>query len=273
MVHRILFHLATVLLVTVIIVDITGYITGAGAAYQLETALWHMLGLVFFAALGIQSFSLFKASRRKMYYVSDTPTSKIGSAAQGYVELKGKLILPEGQAPLLSPLSHTACLWWEYTISERKQTSQYGRSWVSIDSAQSNDAFYMADETGQCRIYPHNATITAHEEKTWEGKQRYPQQKQTDKRIWWKKLMGLFQRYRYTEWFLLPNQSFYALGYFHHKDGQAILEKPLDERPFILSTQEESQVIDNSRSDARNELVMIFISAIAAMGILWHWLR
>jgi len=269
MVHRILFRLAQVLLVTVIIVDIAKI----GVAYQLGTALWHMLGLVFCAALGIQCFFSYKESLRKIQYVSDTPTSKIGLAAQGYVELKGRLILPDGKAPLISPLSHTACLWWEYDISEYRKTSKHSSSWITIDSAQSNDAFYIADETGQCRIHPQNATITAHEQKTWKGNKPHPQQVQKDKESRWKNLMKSFHHYRYTEHFLLPNQELYALGFFQHKNGQPVLEEPIDGRPFILSNQEENQVIDANRSNARIEFAMIFIATTAAVGIIWHWLR
>jgi len=267
--HRILFHLAQVLLVAAVVVDIAG----VGAAYQLEAALWHMLGLVFCAALGIQCFSSYKKSLKKVQYVIDTPTSKIGSAAQGYVELKGRLIFPAGQTPLISPLSHTACLWWEYDISEYRKTSKHSSSWITIDSAQSNDAFYMADETGQCRIHPQNATITAHEQKTWKGNKPHPQQVQKDKESRWKNIMKSFRNYRYTEHFLLPDQELYALGYFQHKNGQPLLEEPKDGRPFILSNQEENQIIHTNRSNARIEFAMIFIASIVAVGIIWHWLR
>src|SRR5690606_32876337 len=48
-------------------------------------------------------------------FLLNTPTSKIRSAAQGYVELYGTLDeLPGGQ--LEAPLTGTACLWWRFRI-------------------------------------------------------------------------------------------------------------------------------------------------------------
>ncbi len=47
--------------------------------------------------------------------LGDVPTSRIRSAAQGFVELYG--VLEEGpEGPLQAPLTGKPCLWWRYRI-------------------------------------------------------------------------------------------------------------------------------------------------------------
>ena len=45
---------------------------------------------------------------RRARLMEDTPTSKIRSAAQGYVELSGRVRMPEGVS-IRCPLSDTGC--------------------------------------------------------------------------------------------------------------------------------------------------------------------
>ena len=64
-------------------------------------------------------------------HLLDTPTSKIRSAAQGYVELYGLLEeLPE--ATVRGPLTGKPCLWWRFRIEEH-QSSGKKRSWRVIE--------------------------------------------------------------------------------------------------------------------------------------------
>ena len=54
---------------------------------------------------------------KKARYLLDTPTSKIRSAAQGYVELYGVI---ESRTELLrGPLSEQPCVWWSFSIDEQ----------------------------------------------------------------------------------------------------------------------------------------------------------
>ena len=54
--------------------------------------------------------------------IEDTPTSKIRSAAQGYVELVGYGQLMEGQPIVAHTLTGTICTWYDYSVDEH-QTS------------------------------------------------------------------------------------------------------------------------------------------------------
>ena len=79
-------------------------------------------------------YSFFYSFRawRKNRLVEDTPTSRVRSAAQGYVEFTGIGKMLEG-APNKAPLSGIPCTWWSYKIEERR-SSQRSR-WSTIPPA------------------------------------------------------------------------------------------------------------------------------------------
>ena len=74
-------------------------------------------------------------------------TSKVASAAQGYVELIGSG-RPLAGAPLISPVSQLPCLWYRYKI-ERKTSDN---KWVLEDKGESDASFILEDGTGECVV-------------------------------------------------------------------------------------------------------------------------
>src|SRR3546814_14962162 len=68
------------------------------------------------------AFSRLRESR----LIQDTPTSRVRSAAQGYVEFEGFARLMPGP-PIFSPLSRTRCAWWRYVIEHRERSGPSGR--------------------------------------------------------------------------------------------------------------------------------------------------
>ena len=81
--------------------------------------------------------------------IEDTPTSKIRSAAQGYVELVGYGQLMDGQPIVAPPLTGTICTWYDYSVDEH-QTSPVN---VAIGSPiksehQRQNCFLIKDDTG-----------------------------------------------------------------------------------------------------------------------------
>jgi len=220
---------------------------------------------------------VFRSGLANMRHAQDTPTSKIRSAAQGYVELNGVLKQEEDQPLLQAALTGTDCLWWSYSIQqyEPKQNKNSrtsfggGGEWRTIESDSSKNGLCFADDTGQCRINLKGAEISgAHETTSWEG--RTPDPRTPDQR---NALFKLFsKRYRYIESVLLPGRELYALGDFKTRDGQHLLEKPKDGRPFILSGNGEAKVIAAGRGDVIMGAVFIVIGALgAALGLWFLW--
>lgn len=115
--------------------------------------------------------------------ILDTPTSKVASAAQGYVELFGQSKQLNAQ-PVVSRLTGLPCLWFKYTVEQR----MHGR-WWRIDSGVSEAAFALNDDSGTCIIHPAHAEIV------------------TSRTDHWTK-----GEYRFSESLLLPQDKLYVLG-------------------------------------------------------------
>lgn len=125
--------------------------------------------------------------------IRDTPTSRVASAAQGYVELAGRG-RPFGE-PLLGKLSLLPCLWYRYRVELRES----GNKWKTTDSGQSEDSFMLCDDTGACVVDPEQAEIlTRHRDQWHDGD------------------------YRYTEWKLIENDSLYVIGEFRTQGGSSL---------------------------------------------------
>jgi hypothetical protein len=143
--------------------------------------------------------------------MEDTPTSKIRSAAQGFVELVGTQHELEG-SPLSAPLTGSNCTWWSYEIEKKTTTrSSKGRTqttWVRVESDTSVGFFNLRDETGEILVNPRGADVIPSVKKTWYGNSRKPSGIKSG-------FGGAFGgRYRYTERIMRPGESIYALGHF-----------------------------------------------------------
>src|SRR4030066_2537101 len=110
---------------------------------------------------------------RRIRLIEDTPTAKIRSAPQGYVELTGISRLMQGDL-IIAPLTGKQCTWYSYKIEERSDSPgiRGGRhkGWRVIEAKTSDDLFLLADDTGECVIDPEGATVTPAETEVWFGK-------------------------------------------------------------------------------------------------------
>ena len=128
---------------------------------------------------------------KRLRAIRDTPTSRVASAAQGYVELIGRG-KPFGDAPLISKLRMLPCLWYRYKVEQRTSKDK----WKTVDSGESSDSFLLRDETGDCVVDPESAEIiTKHRDQWREGD------------------------YRYTEWKFINDDSLYVIGEFLTRSG------------------------------------------------------
>ncbi|MCW4209237.1 MAG: hypothetical protein N0E43_16860 [Candidatus Thiodiazotropha lotti] len=115
---------------------------GTGAFFFWST----LLILLSLAAL---YFSFYHLHRARL--IEDTPTSRIRSAPQGYVELIGEADMMKGE-PVISPLSATQCCWWRYKVDRKDD-----KGWHAVRSEKSNALFLIKDETGECILDPEGA--------------------------------------------------------------------------------------------------------------------
>lgn len=190
-----------------------------------DYALW--LGLAGGGALCSAWASL--AWLHKARLLEDTPTSKIRSAAQGYVELNGRTHLLPGP-PIVSPLTQTRCAWWRYRVEEY-QRSGYGNRrrshWRTLESACSDHLFMLDDGTGECVVDPHGARVTPGLRRRWQGRGRRPA------RVPPHSPWLSFGRYRYTEELLFLYHPVYALGFFRTQNAIQAFDEDRELRELL----------------------------------------
>lgn len=159
----------------------------AVAAQAEDAALWPYALM----AMAVVSFLAWIACYRRYRHVHDLPTSKIASAAQGYVELFGRAELLPGST-LVTTRTGIPCCWRRHYIERRDSNN----NWTFVESGESTEHFLLVDDTGQCVISPEGAEVITDRKETWT---------QGD--------------YRHTEWLLLPEGRLYALGEFSTVSG------------------------------------------------------
>ena len=144
--------------------------------------------------------------------IKDTPTSRISSAAQGYVELIGRGKNLDG-TPVISTLTYLPCLWYRYKVEQKNAKNE----WATHSSGESDSPFLLHDSSATCVVDPSGAEIIT-----------------TNKDVWTK---GDF---RYTEWKLLNIDMIYAIGEFKTFGGSTDTRQTSDEIKTVLAEWKEN---------------------------------
>jgi hypothetical protein len=144
-------------------------------------------------AIAAVAFVAWLLSLKRMLAIGSTPTSKIASAAQGYVELIGRA-LPHPAGALRSRFSQLPCVWYQFTVEQRERDGK----WHQIESGRSDDSFLLDDGSGLCLIDPENAEILP---------------RRTD-------VTTKGDDYRCTEALILPREQVFVIGQFSTIGGE-----------------------------------------------------
>ena len=177
------------------------------------------------SAISLISVLAWLSALNRLRAIRDTPTSRIASAAQGYVELVGSG-QPFGEPPMLSKLSLLPCLWYRYKIEQRDSEN----NWKTVDSGESSDCFMLRDDTGTCVIDPESAEIITRHRKQWQ---------QGDDRN--------------TEWTLIGNDPLYIIGQFRTEGGSTLEFDSRAELNALLATWKEDMPALHTRFDLDND--------------------
>lgn len=166
----------------------------------------------------------------------DIPTSRIRSAAQGYVELEGTGTTLPGPK-IVAPLSGTHCLWWKYSVHQRVKREK-SVTWRTVRSGTSDDLFLLDDATGQCIIDPDGAKVIPSRTHNWHGRSATPERGPSAGSIF------LGGNYRYYEQLIEAGGPLYAIGAFRtqqawtHTDqesaARALLAEWKKDQPTLL---------------------------------------
>jgi hypothetical protein len=171
--------------------------SGGGAA-----GFW----LLFLFMLAATTFLLRQGARSfwRLRTITDTPTARIRSAAQGYVELAGQARPHLG--PTQGPLTGRPCLWYRYRIEKRGGGKD--KDWIRIEGGDCDHTFLLDDGSGQCVVEPAGAHMRLRRVTQWTGPDRHPRGRASAS---WLHLGG---HYRYIEERIEDGDPLYCLGRF-----------------------------------------------------------
>jgi hypothetical protein len=165
-------------------------------------------GLLVLGAGGLYAFLRYS---RLLRLIADTPTARIRSAPQGFVQFEGTadwLPGPEIQAPLtLLP-----CVWYRYRVEDGGGGRRRRRT--VVEQGRSGDLFRLQDGTGECVVDPDGATVIRPDRDVWRGSTRSPDLGPKAGSRWFG------GRYRYVEERLHVHQPLLVAGEFatrHHE--------------------------------------------------------
>ena len=127
---------------------------------------------------------------RRRRLVSDTPTARIASAAQGYVQLSGRL-QPFAGCPVSTPGGIRQCVWYRVVIEQYRD-----ERWHTVSSEQSQESLLLVDDSGQCVVFWEGAEIDTPHRSVWSD-----------------------AGYRHTEQWLAIGEVTTVLGEFHTQSG------------------------------------------------------
>ena len=249
-----------------------------------------VFGLAVLAVLSIGSawgaFRVMRVTR----LIENVPTSRIRSAAQGYVEISGTAHWLPGEK-ILSPLTQTECVWWSYDIRQRGRDSRGRMAWQIIDQSNCHGPFLIKDDTGQCVVNPLGAELLGSDLKAggdrreWYGTTAMPAPGSSGSAAG--SPPGAGPTYKYEERVIKCGVPLHALGDFRTQyaaadrsgnasavEGTHTLSKPgQSDKPFILSTRSQGELSDGSRGLAGFLFACFLVSGallVWAIGGLWQ---
>ncbi len=119
-------------------------------------ARWCLAGAALLASLA------WLMSLKRARAIAEAATSRIGSAAQGYVEVMGRAGVAADQL-ICTPLGGIQCIWYRYRLFSKYNAKH---EWRQIDSGISTSTFDISDPTGVCTVDPEHAEVVAPQVRT-----------------------------------------------------------------------------------------------------------
>ena len=181
--------------------------------------------LITMALIAIIGFCVWFSTFKRARTIADIATSRIASAAQGYVELYGRANIDKKNL-ITSPLTGTPCVWFRYRVYSKDNSN---REWRIISSGVSDTTFEIKDSTGVSVVDPDHAEVIG-----------------TERRVTYQ------NDYKYEE-DLLYAGSIYVLGEFSTIGGASSVLSVKEDVGFLLAEWKKNPAELNKRFDLNND--------------------
>ncbi|WP_200171591.1 LemA family protein [Ectothiorhodospira shaposhnikovii] len=187
--------------------------------------------------------------------IENIPTSPSAGVTYGLTELKGEIVSMPGEFPLTSPIQGKPCVYYHYTLEEKRSVGTKNEKWVTIKEERIGRRFLCRDREGDFPIDPQGAEVITQTTFQRLQRSRDPGESSAGK-----------GPYRHTEHRLDEGDTLYALGRARiDPETQRSLYLAEGEQPFILSNLTEHQVMLRK---ANAGFMSITAGFIAALGTL-----
>jgi hypothetical protein len=135
-------------------------------------AFWMMVGfLVAVAAIFVVAGL---HARRQVAAMRSMPTSNLGMATSGYVEIEGQAEPIDGRS-LTAPLTDSPCVWFRARVEEWiPRRGEQSSHWATVRDETSVTPFLVRDATGAAVVHPHGADVTPSDRSVWYGGREEP---------------------------------------------------------------------------------------------------
>lgn len=206
----------------------------------------YLLMLLLLAASGC--FYFFVHQWKRLRFIADTPTTRLRSAHQGYVEVIGKGQGEQGEI-IYAPLSNHPCLWFDSRIDQQQTFVEQGRTqtcWNAVYRNTSDRRFQLIDGNSHCYVDPGRAEVAGGETLVWYGNTAWPDRVhilESQSAVY-----AVGKHYRYSEQVILPGQCLYILGQYRTLSAtkQSVREVMID----LLNGWKEDQTALKRRFDS-----------------------
>jgi hypothetical protein len=200
----------------------------AGVARETEvpaddagTTLAYLIAAGMLALTALFAWLAFRSIKLKRT-IENLATSHTAGAAYGLVELKGEAAVEDDGEPLTGPLSQRPCVWYHYTVQERRGSGKNAK-WVTIENRRVDRTFCLVDAEGRLPVDPTDAdAIVTCSRSRQEGS------------------------YRYSERWIEPGTPLYVLGsaLVDPRSGSSLMVcRGAKAQPFLLTDLRESDLM------------------------------
>jgi hypothetical protein len=144
----------------------------------------------------------------RLRLIVDTPTARIRSAPQGYVELQGTAAPVRGL--VAGALTGKPCVWYRWRVEQYRRSGRSG-NWVTLEQGSAERPFLVDDGTGQAEVSPDAAALHLRTRERWQGPHPRAGRGQSNA------IAAFFarqRRYRMSEERIVNGEPVYILGRF-----------------------------------------------------------